>query len=83
MEHPRPIDDVVAELQTIAAKDGEWGFGRAFTYVFDGPDLGALTTEAMRLFSGSNGLDPTAFPSFVRFGSPDPSSTATTRSPVR
>ncbi len=67
MEDSRSIDDVVAELQAIAVKDGEWGFGRAFTYVFDGPDLGALTTEAMCLFSGSNGLDPTAFPSFVRF----------------
>ncbi|MCL1599887.1 MAG: aminotransferase class V-fold PLP-dependent enzyme [Actinomycetia bacterium] len=67
MEHPRSIDEVVAELQAIAAKDGEWGFGRAFTYVFDGPDLSALTAEAMRLFAGSNGLDPTAFPSFLRF----------------
>lgn len=67
MEDARSIDDVVAELQDIAAKDGEWGFGRAFTYVFDGPDLSELTAEAMRLFAGSNGLDPTAFPSFVRF----------------
>ena len=67
MERSRPIDEVVAELHEIAARDGEWGFGRAFTYVFDGPDLGTLTAEAMRLFSGSNGLDPTAFPSFLRF----------------
>ncbi len=67
MEQARSIDDVVAELREIAAKDGAWGFGRAFTYVFDGPDLGALTGEAMQLFAGSNGLDPTAFPSFVRF----------------
>ncbi|NND83852.1 MAG: aspartate aminotransferase family protein, partial [Acidimicrobiia bacterium] len=35
--------------------------------MYDGPDLAALTHEAMRLFSGSNGLDPTAFPSFLRF----------------
>ncbi|MFV1969719.1 MAG: aspartate aminotransferase family protein [Acidimicrobiia bacterium] len=67
MEHPRSIDEVIAELQVIASKDGEWGFGRAFTYVFDGPDLSAVTAEAMRLFAGSNGLDPTAFPSFLRF----------------
>ncbi len=67
MEHSRPIDEVVAELGEIAAHDGEWGFGRAFTYVFDGPDLSALTVEAMRLFAGANGLDPTAFPSFLRF----------------
>ncbi len=67
MEDPRSIDDVVAELRTIAAGDGAWGFGRAFTYVFDGPDLSPLTGEAMHLFAGSNGLDPTAFPSFLRF----------------
>jgi len=67
MDEPRPVDDVLAELRVIAAEDAAWGFGRAFTYVFDGPDLGALTAEAMRLFAGSNGLDPTAFPSFLRF----------------
>ncbi|MDJ0954955.1 MAG: aminotransferase class V-fold PLP-dependent enzyme [Acidimicrobiia bacterium] len=67
MEQARSTDDVLAELREIAANDGTWGFGRAFTYVFDGPDLGDLTAEAMRLFAGSNGLDPTAFPSFVRF----------------
>jgi len=67
MERARSIDEVVVELRAIAAGDGEWGFGRAFTYVFDGPDLSVLTAEAMRLFAGSNGLDPTAFPSFLRF----------------
>ena len=67
MERSRSIDEVLGELREIAARDGEWGFGRAFTYVFDGPDLSDLTVEAMRLFSGSNGLDPTAFPSFLRF----------------
>lgn len=67
MEPARPIEEVLAELREIATGDGAWGYGRAFTYVFDGPDLGALTGEAMRLFAGSNGLDPTAFPSFVRF----------------
>ncbi len=67
MDRPRPIDEVLAELREVAERDGEWGFGRAFTYVFDGPDLSELTAEAMRLFAGANGLDPTAFPSFLRF----------------
>ncbi len=67
MERGRTTDEVIAELREIAAGDGAWGFGRAFTYVFDGPDLADLTAEAMRLFSESNGLDPTAFPSFLRF----------------
>jgi glutamate/tyrosine decarboxylase-like PLP-dependent enzyme len=67
MEHARTVEEVLSELHDIAAHDGAWGFGRAFTYVFDGPDLEPLTSEAMRLFAGSNGLDPTAFPSFLRF----------------
>jgi sphinganine-1-phosphate aldolase len=67
MDYARSIEEVVEELKQIAVGDGTWGFGRAFTYVFDGPDLTPLTNEAMRLFAGSNGLDPTAFPSFIRF----------------
>lgn len=67
MEHARSVEEVLSELHEIAAGDGAWGYGRAFTYVFDGPDLEPLTSEAMRLFAGSNGLDPTAFPSFLRF----------------
>lgn len=67
MEQARSVEEVLAALNEIATADGAWGFGRAFTYVFDGPDLDSLTTEAMRLFAGSNGLDPTAFPSFLRF----------------
>ncbi len=67
MEYARSVDDVVAELGEIAAGDGSWGYGRAFTYVFDGPDLEPVTSAAMRLFAASNGLDPTAFPSFLRF----------------
>ncbi len=67
MEFERNIDDVLSELHEIAAGDGTWGYGRAFTYVFDGPDVVDLSSTAMRLFAGSNGLDPTAFPSFLRF----------------
>lgn len=67
MEQTRPVDEVVSELREIASRDGAWRYGHAFTYVFDGPDLGPLTSEAMRLFAGSNGLDPTAFPSFLKF----------------
>lgn len=61
-----PVDDVLAELREIAEGD-DIGYGRAFSYVFDGPDLDDLTAEAMRLFARSNGLDPTVFPSFLRF----------------
>jgi sphinganine-1-phosphate aldolase len=67
MEQARSVEDVLSELGEIAAGDGTWGYGHAFTYVFDGPDLSSLTSEAMRLFAGSNGLDPTVFPSFLRF----------------
>ncbi len=67
MEQERTIEEILAELREIAAGDGTWGYGRGFTYVFDGPNLESLTSEAMRLFAGSNGLDPTAFPSFLKF----------------
>lgn len=66
MAHARPVDEVLAELREIAEGDA-LGHGRSFSYVFDGPDLSALTAEAMRLFAGSNGLDPTVFRSFLRF----------------
>ena len=61
MEYARSVADVLAELEEIAAHDGSWGYGRAFTYVFDGPNLEPVTGAAMRLFAASNGLDPTAF----------------------
>jgi glutamate/tyrosine decarboxylase-like PLP-dependent enzyme len=67
MEYARSVEEVLSELNEVAAGDGAWGYGRAFTYVFDGPDLESLTSEAMRMFAGSNGLDPTAFPSFLKF----------------
>ncbi len=63
----RPIHDVVADLAAVAESDGVWDRGHAFTYVFDGPDTQELSDAAYHHFAGANGLDPTAFPSFVRF----------------
>ena len=63
----RPVADVIADLTTIAGSDAAWDRGHAFSYVFDGPDTTALTDAAYHHFAGANGLDPTAFPSFVRF----------------
>ena len=63
----RPADDVIAELAEVAESDADWDRGHAFAYVFDGPDTQALSDAAYHHFAGANGLDPTAFPSFVRF----------------
>ncbi|MGM0618995.1 MAG: aspartate aminotransferase family protein, partial [Actinomycetota bacterium] len=63
----RPVTDVIADLTTVAASDAPWDRGHAFSYVFDGPDTTALADTAYHHFAGANGLDPTAFPSFIRF----------------
>ncbi|MBY5162344.1 pyridoxal phosphate-dependent decarboxylase family protein [Salsipaludibacter albus] len=66
------IDDVLAELDTVAASDPPWDSDRFFSYVFHpsddvAADLVALGHEAHQRFSGANGLDPTVFASFARF----------------
>ena len=63
----RPTSDIVEELAAIAESDGVWDRGHAFSYVFDGPDTQELSDAAYHHFAGANGLDPTAFPSFIRF----------------
>lgn len=63
----RPAEDVIAELAAVAESDADWDRGHAFAYVFDGPDTQSLSDAAYHHFAGSNGLDPTAFPSFVHF----------------
>lgn len=64
----RSPDDILAELDQIAAADSPWRSDRYFSYVYDASDeLIRLGHEAYRRFSGANGLDPTVFPSFVRF----------------
>lgn len=61
-------DDIIDELDAIAAADSPWRSDRYFSYVFDAPDeVVRLGHEAYRRFSGANGLDPTVFTSFVRF----------------
>lgn len=63
----RPVTDIIADLAAVASSDAPWDRGHAFSYVFDGPDTTALADAAYHHFAGANGLDPTAFPSFVRF----------------
>ncbi len=63
----RAVADVIAELAVVAGSDADWDRGHAFAYVFDGPDTQALSDAAYHHFAGANGLDPTAFPSFIRF----------------
>ncbi len=64
----RPVDDIIAELDQVAAADSPWRSDRYFSYVFNASeDVVALGHEAYRRFSGANGLDPTLFTSFVKF----------------
>ena len=64
----RPVDDILDELDQVAAADSPWRSDRYFSYVFNSSDeVVALGHEAYRRFSGANGLDPTVFTSFVKF----------------
>lgn len=61
-------DQIFTALAELRAGDLPTEGGAAFAYVYDPGERAAseLAAEAYRLFLGSNGLDPTAFPSLLR-----------------
>ena len=61
-------DEVLATLRTLQALDLPAHGGRTLAYVYDSglADVDAVGLEALAMFAGSNGLDPTAFPSLLR-----------------
>jgi glutamate/tyrosine decarboxylase-like PLP-dependent enzyme len=60
----RPIDDVIAELETKRADDARWRGGRTFGLVYDGgPSVHAVAERAAALYLHENALNTRAFPS--------------------
>lgn len=60
-------DEIRARLAALQAGDLPVHGGRTLAYVYDGglAEVDALAREAVAAFAGSNGLDPTAFPSLL------------------
>ena len=61
-------NDVLARLKALQAADLPVHGGRTLAYVYDSglPDIDRIGREAVAAYAGSNGLDPTAFPSLLR-----------------
>jgi glutamate/tyrosine decarboxylase-like PLP-dependent enzyme len=61
-------DDPLSRLRTMQAADLPVHGGRTLAYVYDSglPDVDQIGREAVAAYAGSNGLDPTAFPSLLQ-----------------
>jgi sphinganine-1-phosphate aldolase len=60
-------EDVLARLAELQAGDLPVRGGRTLAYVYDSglPDVDRIGREAVAAYAGSNGLDPTVFPSLL------------------
>ena len=61
------VESIRARLDALRAHDLPTQGGHTLAYVYDAgrPDVDALAREALAAFGGTNGLDPTAFPSLA------------------
>ncbi|HRW18691.1 MAG TPA: aspartate aminotransferase family protein [Dermatophilaceae bacterium] len=66
-EAPLSLDEIRARLVALRDRDLPVHGGRTLAYVYDSgrPDVDALASEALAAYGGTNGLDPTAFPSLA------------------
>ena len=62
------MTDALARLRAMQAADLPVHGGRTLAYVYDSglPDIDRIGREAVAAYAGSNGLDPTAFPSLLQ-----------------
>src|SRR3954453_14447526 len=62
------MSDALARLRAMQAADLPVHGGRTLAYVYDSglPDIDRIGREAVAAYAGSNGLDPTAFPSLLQ-----------------
>jgi glutamate/tyrosine decarboxylase-like PLP-dependent enzyme len=62
------MTDALARLREMQAADLPVHGGRTLAYVYDSglPDVDRIGREAVAAYAGSNGLDPTAFPSLLQ-----------------
>ena len=62
------MSDALERLRALQADDLPVHGGRTLAYVYDSglPDVDQIGREAVAAYAGSNGLDPTAFPSLLQ-----------------
>ena len=61
-------DKLFAQMETYREHDLQWKQGRAWAYVYDaGAEVDEVGKRAYMAFLGESGLDPTSFPSLMRF----------------
>ncbi|MFJ9391166.1 pyridoxal phosphate-dependent decarboxylase family protein [Nocardioides sp. NPDC101246] len=62
------MTDALTQLRELQTADLPVHGGRTLAYVYDSglPDIDRIGREAVAAYAGSNGLDPTAFPSLLR-----------------
>jgi glutamate/tyrosine decarboxylase-like PLP-dependent enzyme len=62
------VTDPLTRLRALQAADLPVHGGRTLAYVYDSglPDVDAIGRDAVAAYAGSNGLDPTAFPSLLQ-----------------
>ncbi len=67
-EKGQSADAVMARLASYGANDLPWREGKTFAYVYEaGRDVEALAKAAYMAFLTENALDPTVYPSLLRF----------------
>ena len=68
MRRSAGMTDALARLREMQAADLPVHGGRTLAYVYDSglPDVDRIGREAVAAYAGSNGLDPTAFPSLLQ-----------------
>lgn len=55
-------------MESYRAKDAPWRDGKTWGYVYDpGPEVEAVAKQAFAAYLSDNALDPTVFPSLLRF----------------
>src|SRR5690349_20814717 len=60
--------DVLSKLEAAREHDWPWRDGKLFAYVFeDGHEIDEVGKAAYMAYLTENGLDPTTFPSLLRF----------------
>jgi sphinganine-1-phosphate aldolase len=76
MTEPRPAmpsvglsaADIIEQLESYRAADLDWRSGKVWAYIFDpGQEAEAVIKRAYMAYLTENGLDPTAFPSLLKF----------------
>jgi len=67
MRASRSVEQIRDALRALQARDLPSHGGRTLAYVYDSglAEADAIGLEALSMFAGSNGLDPTAFPSLL------------------